>query len=195
MFRKLKDEIKVLDDKIKELSYEIHLSRSCVEEKMRNLRARESFIFAIILKENLFKKFKISKNCEMKSRGDFMQFSNINGIEINVYEGGYVYGQNCDFHYDVSKDIFTKESFTIDSNTYSIIEFGKHIFRNYDNIHNYVTNLQMRIKTTDICDNYYSAVTFLLCNRRTKSFLKEIANIIANKILFFIFYLGAKRPN
>jgi hypothetical protein len=41
-----------------------------------------------------------------------------------------------------------------------------------------------------LCSTHYIrylplVYTFLLCNRHTKSFLKEIAHIIANKILFF----------
>ena len=182
MHGKLSDEIKKLDEEQKEIAKKLFILRNKSEviknkanEKLRKLSAIENELLTKIVQVTLFKNH---NNIEfIYYRNNNVQFS-LNGSLFDVDNSGRLRDGNNS--YDLINDVFINCS-TINSDTYKKIEFSKQVYKN--NRSKYIDNLIWRLKTTDMCDNYERAITFLLCHL---PFPKDIRHIIANKILFFI---------
>ncbi len=194
MHGKLRDEIKKLDEEQKEIAKKLFILRNKSEVikdkanvKLEKLAAIEKDLFTKIVKVTLFKNHNIIEFIYYDKTGT-IQFS-LNDTYIHslfyVEKSGRL--RDGDNSYDLINDVFINCS-TINSDTYKKIEFSKQVYKN--NRSKYIDNLIWRLKTTDMCDNYERAVTFLLCTLSRSSasspFPKDISKLIANKILFFI---------
>jgi len=74
----------------------------------------------------------------------------------------------------------------IKHNTHTDITFVNYLMNNFATYVDPISNLNNCILFSHTYFyNFPKALSFMLCNRITKSFPKEIATIIANKILFF----------
>jgi hypothetical protein len=111
-----------------------------------------------------------------------------------------IYNGYAQYHYKYSDEIVAvyPQSPTDNSVQYKIdnpdiFEILLHIMQNRETIFSTIEYFTKLFIHTDYYNNIQLAFTFLLCNRRTKTFLKEIANIIAQKILFFLFLIKKKK--
>jgi hypothetical protein len=81
---------------------------------------------------------------------------------------------NCFKHDYMSENIVLYEKLQLKHPM--IFDFFKYIIRiDLNQIRNYISSININY--------YYNAFAFLLCNNRTKTFQKEIAQIISHKIL------------
>ncbi len=184
---KIRDEIKKLDKEIFVLVDE----RVAIDNKIKNLEIKKENFYNLTedMKYDLLNKI---------LRGSI--FKNFNGIYLTKqrystnaqhfhFEGKMFYigwngciGANTLCAYIQENGTFTGVEDTVFENA-NVQEFTKYVSKNYSIIDNKISRLKYKIDTTDLYDNYFLAIQFLLCS--TKYFPKEIRYIIANKILFF----------
>jgi hypothetical protein len=176
----LVDESVAINKKIKELELE--------KEQLYKLEVEKKYeLLNILLRHILFKKFPniyLFNNPYYKKCDTNFHYKGAWFCIYNKYGLLYCINNNHGSKYISEKDEFIKIDETVFQNP-EVQEFTRYVIKNYDIVHSIILRLKHKYEKTNLYDNYNTAVTFLLCNRRTKTFLKEIANIIANKILFF----------
>ncbi len=107
----------------------------------------------------------------------------INYKGFYIYDCGFIIFEHKFLSLDESKDR-NKKTNKNNSDMYNQIEY---IIDNASTICNDMYNMY---KTLHDTNNLNITNMFLLCNNKTRIFPRDIANIISNKILFFLFYFS-----
>ena len=172
----LVDEKVAIDNKIKKLEYQKENFYNLTEDMKYDLLNK-------ILRGSIFKNFNgiyLTKRPQYSTNAQHFHFE---GKMFYIGWNGCIGANTRNIRkYIQENGTFTDVEDTVFENA-NVQEFTKYVSKNYSIIDNKISRLKYKIDTTDLYDNYFLAIQFLLCS--TKYFPKEIRYIIANKILFF----------
>jgi len=93
---------------------------------------------------------------------------------------------------------------SINGNTYTVkkihgseqsTNFTLYVCENRESMYKFIREMYRDIYITDNYINKQKAYLFLLCNRKTNQFPRDIAKMIINKILFFISFIFFNKRN